>query len=302
MKLSIIITFFHGNQYMPRLQQMMIANEEKLHEANKNTGSDFALEVLFVNDSPDEHVAISELNASSKKNWHVVNNEKNLGIHGARVEGVKHATGDYVLFLDQDDELADETALTHLQMAHDHPGEVFVSNCYFEVKDRTNLLYRTDYQKERVGSLDVYLNVGTQIVSPGQCAIPKDAIPEFWMTHIQKVNGADDYFLWLLLLGNEVKFTYVDLPLYTHKYTGENISGETVRTDASVYEFLPYLRESGALEDEEVNLLERMIRYKADFRVAGLFGKGILSLKNLDIFVNNVIFKKKSETPYGFNR
>ncbi len=302
MKISIIITFFHGNQFMPRLQDMMIANEEKLQEANKKNGSSFEMEVIYVNDSPGEHVALQALHAATKKNWLVINNEKNLGIHGSRVEGLKVATGDYVVFLDQDDFLKEETALTFLQVGSNNPGKVLVSNCLFELSDKTNLLYRTDYQKQRVGSLDVYLTVGTQIVSPGQCAIPRKDIPEFWCTHVLKTNGADDYFLWLLLLGKGEEFYYVDLPLYTHAYTGENISGATTQTDASIYEFLPLLRESGFLGEEEVCTLERMIRYKADFRVSNLVKKGILSLKNLDLFVNNLIFKKKSETPYGFNR
>ena len=302
MKISIIVTFFHGNRFIERLQQMMISNEEKLIESNQKQHTDFAMEVIFVNDSPDERVALSALYAGTKKNWLVVNNETNLGIHGARVEGLKRANGDYVLFLDQDDYLQEDTALTFLTEAVTHPGRVLVSNCLFELKDRTNLLYRTDYQKERVGSLDVYLTVGTQIVSPGQCAIPRELIPEFWCTHLLKTNGADDYFLWLLMLGNGEKFTYVDKALYTHAYTGENISGATTQTDASIYEFIPLLRESGSLDEEEVATLERMIRYKAQFRVSNVVKKGILSLGNLDLFVNNLIFKKKSETPYGFNR
>ena len=302
MKISIIITLFHGTKYMPRLQQMMISNEEKLHKSNRDTGSDYEMEVIFVNDACDERVALTAIYAASKKNWLVINNEKNLGIHGARVVGLSAAKGDYVLFLDQDDLLSDETALTFLQLAKAHQNEVLVSNCLFEVRDKTNLLYRTDYQKQRVGDLNVYLTVGTQIVSPGQCAIPKNLIPDFWKNHILKVNGADDYFLWLLLLGAGETFYYVDIPLYTHSYTGENLSGATKQTDSSIYEFIPYLRESGVLEEEKIVLLERMIRYKAQFRVSNVVKKGLLSLRNPDIFVNNLIFKKKSETPYGFNR
>ena len=302
MKISMIVTLFHGNRYIERLQQMMIANEEKLIESNQKNHSEFEMEVIFVNDSPDERVALSALYAATKKNWLLINNEVNLGIHGARVEGLKRADGDYVLFLDQDDYLQDETALVFLTEAGRHPGRVLVSNCLFELKDRTNLLYRTDYQKERVGSLEVYLTVGTQIVSPGQCAIPKELIPKYWCDHLLKTNGADDYYLWLLMLGNGEKFYYVDKPLYTHAYTGENLSGATAQTDASIYEFLPLLRESGSLDEEEVATLERMIRYKAQFRVSNIAKKAILSLRNLDLFINNLIFKKKSETPYGFNR
>ena len=163
-------------------------------------------------------------------------------------------------------------------------------------------MYRTAYQKERVGDLQVYLCVGTQIVSPGQCVIRADAIPHEWKENLLSANGADDYFLWLLLLGKEMEFGYIDKPLYTHKYTGENISASTEKTDASVLEFLPLLQKSGAFEVEEISLLRRMITYKAAFRKGGAVTKILLSIKNFDIFFDNLIFKKRTKTPYGFNR
>ncbi|MCR4674034.1 MAG: glycosyltransferase family 2 protein [Lachnospiraceae bacterium] len=301
MKISVITTFYDGNKYMPAYQEMMVANEQKITEANQKSGSDYSMEVIIINDSPKIHVTLQALNAS-KKNWIVHSNERNLGIHGSRVEGLKIATGDYIVFLDQDDVLREDALLTFLQMASANEMKVIVSNCNFETKSGVNLLYRTDYQKQRVGSFDVYLCVGTQIVSPGQCAIPRIIIPDVWKENILKHNGADDYFLWLLLLGMGIGFSYVDMPLYTHVYTGENISETTAQTDRSVYEFIPYLRSSGFLQKEDVDLLERMMHYKAEFRKGNLVKKGILSLKNIDIFINNFIFKKKSKTPYGFNR
>ena len=127
-------------------------------------------------------------------------------------------------------------------------------------------------------------------------------IPDVWKENIIKKNGADDYFLWLLLLAMGIGFYYVDIPLYTHVYTGENISGATEATDASFFEFLPYFASCGFVDEEDVKLVERMMRYKADFRKGSLVKKCFLSLKNMDIFVNNLIFKKKSKTPYGYNR
>lgn len=301
MKISVITTFYNGNAYMADYQKMMIANEEKLKEANAKSGSEYSMEVIIINDSPKERVALHAIYAS-KKNWFVYNNETNLGIHGSRVKGLSYASGDYIVFLDQDDQLSNDALLTFLQMATHNANKVIVSNCNFQTQNGTNLLYRTDYQKQRVGDYDVYLCVGTQIVSPGQCAIPKALIPDVWKENILHHNGADDYFLWILLLGMGIGFCYVDMPLYTHVYTGENISNATEQTDVSTYEFLPYLRSCGFVGSEEVDLLERMIRYKAAFRKGNLLKKGILSLQNLDIFVNNLIFKKKSKTPYGFNR
>jgi hypothetical protein len=94
----------------------------------------------------------------------------------------------------------------------------------------------------------------------------------------------------------------VDEPLYTHTYTGRNLSEDTRTTDASIYEFLDYFREGQALGRADRQLLKRMISYKADFREANWGRKGILSLKNPDLFLANLIFKLRSGTPYGFNR
>ncbi|MCR4797872.1 MAG: glycosyltransferase [Lachnospiraceae bacterium] len=301
MKISVITPFFDGNAYLGKYLEMMLANEKKLSESNASCGTDYAMEVILVNDSPGVGVGIPAL-YRQKDNWHVIENERNMGIHASRVKGLQKATGEYVMFLDQDDYITDEAMLTFLQTAVAEGSDVIVSNAYFETPSVTNLLYRTDYQKERVGDLSTYLCVGTQIVSPGQCALRVDAIPAEWTQNTISQNGADDYFLWLLLLGRQRTFFYVDLPLYTHHYTGENLSGSTEQTDASVLEFLEPLRRSKALDKGEVDLLERMIRYKATFRKSGLFGKIFSSFVNMDLFFDNLLFKKRTKTPYGFNR
>ena len=102
MKISVITPFYDGNTYMSRYQQMMLANEARLSESNRTGGSDFSMEVILVNDSPKIPVALSAL-YRQKENWKVLTNETNIGIHGSRVRGLSRATGDYVMFLDQDD-------------------------------------------------------------------------------------------------------------------------------------------------------------------------------------------------------
>ena len=92
-----------------------------------------------------------------------------------------------------------------------------------------------------MGDYKTYLRVGNQIVSPGQCLIPKASIPSFWTTHICKKNGSDDYFLWILLLAQKRHFLFVDEPLYVHHYTAQNLSADAKKMDASSYEFITYL-------------------------------------------------------------
>ena len=61
--------------------------------------------VVVVDGSPDNSAAIARCYAEKDPRIRVVEKERNEGIHLARVTGVENAKGDYVFFLDADDEL-----------------------------------------------------------------------------------------------------------------------------------------------------------------------------------------------------
>ena len=301
MRISFITPFYEGNEYMPAYQVMMGKNEEKLKSSNAVDKTDLSMEVILVNDSPKTAVRLDGI-YSGKENWHIITNKTNSGIHASRVRGLEAATGDVICFLDQDDKIKPEAAFEFLRSAERHPYKVIVANGDFETKGGKNLIYRTDAHKEMVGDLSAYIKIGTQIISPGQCAIPRSVIPEFWKEHIMGKNGADDYFLWLLLLGQGIGFHYLDRNLYTHSYTGGNLSADTKVTDASTYEFIDIMEQGSFLSKDELMTLKRMIGYKADFRSSGPAKKIGLSLKNPDLIAANIIYKMRTKTPYGFNR
>ena len=301
MRITFITPFYEGNKYMPDYQEMMGKNEEKLKISNKADGTDYRMEVILVNDSPGTAVRLDGI-YSGRENWHIITNKKNMGIHASRVEGLKHSTGDVIVFLDQDDRVKPEAAFSFLQAAGRHPYHVIVANGDFEIRDEVHQIYRTEAHKRMIGDLDTYLKVGIQIISPGQCAIPRSVIPDFWCEHILEKNGADDYFLWLLLLGQGIGFHYLDRSLYVHTYTGDNLSADTRVTDESSYEFIELMRDGSFLSADEQRKLSRMLRYKADFRKSGIPGKLSVTMKNPDLFAANLIYKLRTKTPYGFNR
>ncbi|MCR5416713.1 MAG: glycosyltransferase [Pseudobutyrivibrio sp.] len=294
MKISVITPFYEGDKYMEKYVGAMLKNEKSLKAAGHE------LEVVLVNDSPWKKLeATPILNQPIK----VVTNPENKGIHYSRVAGLKAATGDYIMFLDQDDLIVEDALTALLYDAIKTDAEVTVANALLEQADGSKLLwYRNDYHKALVGDLDTYLNIGIQIISPGQCLIKKSAIPEFWMENLVKVNGADDYYLWLLMLAKKARFKYVDQPLYIHKYTGANISADTTATDDSVYDFLELLAECDYFKQEDIHTLHEMITYKNQFRASDALGKMGCSLANLGLFVKNIRFKIKTGTGYGFNR
>ena len=317
MKVSIITAFYHGNAYMDQYVAAIRANQRHM-----NLGDE--LEAVIVNDSPDDPVQLP-VDGSSCNIW-VFEQKKNGGIHRARVRGLQECKGEYVMFLDQDDLIAEDAIAKHvekiklwkkqmvtanarspmvrgtyLERLVLHP--VSVSNAYLEQADGSNVLwYRSEYHKHKVVDYKTYLKVGVQIVSPGQCLVPKKMIPPIWQTKICKKNGADDYYLWLLLLADCVPFTMLDEPLYIHKHTGENLSSDTKKMDNSTYEFIKYLKEGSVVSKKDIATLERMTKYKDDFRNGGAGTKLLSTCRNLDIFIANAIFKVRSKTPYGFNR
>lgn len=294
MKISVITPFYEGDKYMDNLVKALIANEESLAKVGHE------LEAILVNDSPWKKLEAPESESQFLK---VITNPENKGIHYSRVAGLAEATGDYIMFLDQDDIITDDALVKLLKSAVISKSDVEVANASLEQSDGSRLLwYRNAAHKALVGDLTTYLRIGIQIISPGQCLIKKSSIPEFWKEHIMTKNGADDYFLWLLMLAKGLKFHYYDEPLYVHKYTAANLSADTTVTDKSVFDFIDLLHDCEYFKQEDIFTLHEMISYKNQFRASGTFGKITCSLANLSLFIDNLKFKKKTGTGYGFNR
>lgn len=301
MKISIITPFYNGRKYIDAYKEMISRNEAFLSEQNEKENRHDSFEVIIINDSPD---SCSNVFGSclSKKNWKVLNNDRNRGIQYSRVRGLNEAEGEAVIFLDQDDFLRKDAVSLFIKEAEKNPGTVIISNALFEIKGSNEPVYKTEKGKELIWDFDTYLKVGTQIISPGQCLIPKELIPEFWKKNILTRNGADDYYLWILMLSIGVKAKYLDAPLYVHKESGANLSSDTEKTDLSSFEFIDLLRKCPYVKGSDLDLLETMLKYKAAFRKGNLMKKGILSLRHPILFLTNVHYKRVTETYYGDRR
>ncbi len=105
MKVSIITAFYKGNAYMADYKQMIRANQKNLESADE-------LESVIINDSPEESVVLPE-DGGDCNIW-IYDQKQNGGIHAARVRGLSLCTGDYVIFLDQDDRLREDAVATFI--------------------------------------------------------------------------------------------------------------------------------------------------------------------------------------------
>lgn len=272
MDVSVIIPYYKGKKYLDSLLDILDKNNQQ-HQ--------YQMEVIFVNDYPQETLMIEE-----QHNYDVIvlNNEVNMGIHHTRVNGLNKAKGKYILFLDQDDQISENYLSS--QFAHINGADVCISNGIMESETEKHLIYKTkrsqDYLKKQIG----FIKVRDLIVSPGQCLIKKESIPTFWKENFLMVNCADDYMLFLLMIDNKCKFAVNYDILYTHKYTGVNISNDihqNYKSNMAMIDLIKY-----ELKNINVDLLKRCIQYKYDMK---LYGKIKPSIKNLDLFIYNIVYQ-----------
>ena len=281
MNISIIVPFYQGYEYVDQLlQSIEIAVNRYLDKLSGN------VEVIIVNDYP-ESIAYTDQIFSNKLSYlTVIHNEKNVGIQKTRVNGLKYASHDYIVFLDQDDVLRPNFLINQCNSIKDN--DVVISNGIVETEDNSKTIYKTEksiqYSTKQVG----YIIVRNLIVSPGQCLIRKEAIPSFWVNNIMKVNCADDYFLWLLMFNDKCKFGYNNELDYIHKYTGKNLSEDPRRVYQSNQELLNLLRGNGIYSAFKYNYLKRSIEFKYQIKQKNYLLNVIL---NPDLFIYNCLYQ-----------
>lgn len=121
---SIIIPVYKVEAYIERcLTSVMHQNYQ-----------DSAIECILVDDdSPDKSIYLAQDMISryhGSIDFKIIRNDKNRGLSVARNNGIEHATGKYLFFLDSDDYLKDDCLQILLEIAAIHPdAEVIMGNC-----------------------------------------------------------------------------------------------------------------------------------------------------------------------------
>lgn len=236
--ISVIVPFYKGHKYVSGLLYDLV-------EATKS--ADLTVEVLFINDNPEEKITIEDNCEGFCVN--VINSEINRGIHGARVYGLSLASGDYVLFLDQDDRIFPDFFLKQFSVLGE--GEAVVCNAY----ERGRKKYGKHCDIKNVNDLNGLLECGNPIISPGQVIIKKDAIPFLWRENVIAQNGADDWLLWILFLNEGHRFELNKEVLFEHTVDGNNASTNEKMMSRSEKELLHICLENHVLSRENEDRL-----------------------------------------------
>ncbi len=220
MDVSVIIPLYKGEMYVDGLKSMV----KKAFEYARIKG-----ELIFVLDDGGDYVQPEDGLVK------VVKHEVNMGIHLSRTDGFREAEGSFIHFLDQDDRISREFyRVLKPVLAR---ADVAVANGSIDYKGGARkLLYYNKAERDMVSSQQAYIYLDNRIISPGQCLIRRESIPDYWLSHVMQINGADDMLLWMVMMSLDMKFKAVPHVLYHHRDTGENTSADDERMKLSFME------------------------------------------------------------------
>ena len=116
MKISVIIPVYNVEKYIRRC--LLSVKDQKCE--------DFNIECLIVDDcSPDGSMTIVrdliEKNDDKSITFTIISHEKNKGLSEARNSGIKASTGDYLYFIDSDDDILENTFARYYSYLHEYP-------------------------------------------------------------------------------------------------------------------------------------------------------------------------------------
>lgn len=260
MHISVIVPFYHGNKYINNLISILDKNYQNLKNNN------YEMQVVLVNDSPGEEISITCDYAVPVK---FIKNEKNIGIHKSRLKGLENAEGEYVHFLDQDDTVSNNYYLSQLKNIKD--ADFVVANGYLMTDfDNKRVIFDSKIKQQKSVDLNYSICYSNMICSPGSVLIKRTAIPQEWKSITFKNNGADDHFLWLLMLLGGCTPAINEEKIYTHVFTGANESLKYDNMFRSNLELLENIK--GKIDKKRFLILKRRIyRYKKQRKLSRLF-------------------------------
>ena len=112
-KVSIIIPVYNVSDYIERCIRSVMEQTYQI------------IECILVDDcSPDDSITKAESlirQYGGSVEFVILRHDKNIGLSGARNTGINHSTGDYLYFLDSDDEITPICIESLMKVARENP-------------------------------------------------------------------------------------------------------------------------------------------------------------------------------------
>lgn len=253
-------------------------------------------EVILVNDKSVSKDTIEFMeNYTFKKNWKVINHNKNLGLGMARNTGIDNASGNFVLFVDSDDWIRDDYLQNLFAISNEYKIDEFLSfnfNWVYSEKTYKNEKMYFEIENKRIFGI---ATAWSKIYNRNFLNKNNIRFAKVNLTH-------EDEYWFLLLLMNTKSFLSADIPIYFYNKTNaasimNSLTGiKSINAmDGYLGLFLEFYKNT-KLNDNTLKYLKKMYAYP-------LYVTSIYKGVKYKSFKNNIAsFKKLGEILYREKR
>ncbi|WP_306791814.1 glycosyltransferase family 2 protein [Agathobacter rectalis] len=194
------------------------AIESAIHQSYQN------LEIVIVDDgAPETCAKLLDIYAENDERVQVLH-KINGGVSSARNQGLKVATGDYILFMDSDDELENNAIEKLVEISKNTCSDITVCSCKHTImsekkkNDVTKKYIRVVEQREAIHNLTYNIHVFEELEPTAVWGkLYKKRIVENIRFNENMAIGEDFIFNYFAIL-NTKKVTYCSQKLYIYNY------------------------------------------------------------------------------------
>ena len=240
-------------------------------------------EIIIVDDGSDYDVEGFLKRYFSDSRIKFFRNSKNMGRPYTRNRCIEEASGDYILWLDDDDTINPYTLENYKRIIENYPdGDVFYGNINVLNSSKFSFIKTLDFYKKRIELFQGLTTEGCYIPNPGTL-VRKD-IYKTYGNYDLELKRAQDYELWIRisLFSNFKKLEYTVANYYVHGGNISNVDEDSNFLDGT-YESYAVRKNLNQTNIEYVH--DRLTRYfwKLNDTVNTLFYSFLFENKNMMI-------------------
>lgn len=287
--ISIIIPYYKG-------EKTIFKTIDSIIRAMKFSNCNIRKDITVFIDSMEDKQYISKLLKDTYNNQvFIIENEKNLGVARTRNKACSMVNGDYLLFLDQDDELAENYFLIIENEIKNNYDLIltngFVRNC------KNGKLVSIYYKNPKINITKILES--NKIITPGQILFCSKLIRESkpFEQCSDEFKGADDWaaYINIFIKNRSINIKYISEKIFYYNLHENNYSNNWEELNNSALKTAQFFKkfvkeEHKKVLDNRIMMLEfeNLYRKNKNFKII---------MKNLDKFIKYYYFKLKD-----FNR